>query len=129
MKFEITQKGVYDGNEKRIPVGTIVEIKGDEVPRNLVNKGRVVGSNAKRVAVTNPASNPVQTPASGSERQALLAETAAILEDDEFLKDGKPDVAAVNAQLEEDEEPFTAKERDDLWPGVADQVKATRDAS
>ena len=65
MKFEITQKGVYDKSGKRIPVGKVLTLKGDKVPSHLVGKGRdLTPAAAKAVddqddepqksAVTNP---------------------------------------------------------------------------
>jgi hypothetical protein len=55
MKIEITEKGVYDAKGERIPVGTEITVKGDEMPGWLKKKARVVGAKpAKAVAVTNP---------------------------------------------------------------------------
>lgn len=64
MKFEITQKGVYDKNGKRVPVGKVMTLKGDEIPSNLVGKGRsltpmVADDGEEKQAVTNPAKKDV----------------------------------------------------------------------
>lgn len=128
MKFEITQPGVYGVNGMRIPVGTEIRIEGDAVPAWLANKGRVIGKTKGKTAVTNPAKDPVQQPASGAERQELLKLAASVIAVEAFLDDGRPDVRAINAELTGDAEPFTAEERDQLWPGIADAVKAERDA-
>jgi hypothetical protein len=64
MKVDITEKGVYSQDGTRVPVGTEINVKGDEVPAWLVNKGRViVEKTAKAVAVTNPAQGATQEPA------------------------------------------------------------------
>ncbi|MBA86128.1 MAG: hypothetical protein CML69_15555 [Rhodobacteraceae bacterium] len=60
MKFEITQKGVYDKSGKRVPVGKVLTLKGDEIPSNLVGKGRsltpvVADDGEDKQAVINPA--------------------------------------------------------------------------
>lgn len=125
MKLEITQPGVT-GPEGPMPVGTVVEIEGDTVPGWLVNKAAPVG----RVAVTNPAEGAIPGATgpepSAQERQELLGEAAKLIDADGFLPDGRPDVRAINAELTDDAKPFTAAERDDLWPGIADAVKAAR---
>lgn len=56
MKFEVTGRGVYDAKGKPVEPGTVLNLKGDDVPGWLVNKGQVVAeSKGKREAVTNPA--------------------------------------------------------------------------
>lgn len=62
MKIEITEKGVYDKDGKRVPVGTEIAVKGDEVPASLLNKGRVISQGKGKTAVTNPAADPAQEP-------------------------------------------------------------------
>ncbi|TXH18081.1 MAG: hypothetical protein E6R03_02785 [Hyphomicrobiaceae bacterium] len=59
MKAKITQKGVYDEKGQVIPVGTIVNVKGDTLPGYLVSKAEVLES-GQRVAVTNPKSDDTQ---------------------------------------------------------------------
>lgn len=74
MKFEITQKGVYDESGKRVPVGTVVDLTDETIPTFLTGKGRDLSAalsaiedededeqaddekntNAKKTAVTNP---------------------------------------------------------------------------
>ncbi|MCA0961157.1 hypothetical protein [Salipiger bermudensis] len=115
-KFEITKKGV-EGRK----VGDVVEFEGEKVPGFLLNKGRVL---TERVAVTNPATGAVQD--SAQERQALLAEAAKVLDDEHFSAEGVPDVREINALLDEGVAKFSAAERDQLWPGIADAVKADR---
>lgn len=120
MRLEITEKGV-NGHA----VGDIVEIDGDTIPGWLIGKCRRVDE--PRVAVTNPAEGAVTDPQpSAQERQTLLGEAAKVIEADDFLPDGRPDVRAINAWLTEEAKPFTAAERDALWPGIADAVKAAR---
>lgn len=58
MKYEVTEKGVYDAKGERVPVGTEIEVKGDDVPAYLKNKARPLGK--AKAAVTNPAKGPVQ---------------------------------------------------------------------
>ncbi|MCC0013878.1 MAG: hypothetical protein H6881_08370 [Rhodobiaceae bacterium] len=54
MKLEITEKGIFDQNGKRVPVGTEIEVKGDTIPAAFVNKCRVIGKASKKsVPVTN----------------------------------------------------------------------------
>ena len=116
MKYEITEGGVA-GHE----VGDVVEIDGSTVPRWLRNKGRVM---TERLAVTNPAKGAVQE--SAQERQALLAEAAKVLDAEHFSDDGVPDVRAVNGLLDDNVARFSAAERDQLWPGIAEAVMASR---
>lgn len=115
-KFEITRKGVA-GHQ----IGDIVEFEGEEVPGYLVNKGHPL---TERVAITNPAEDPVKETA--QERQELLAEAAKVLDADQFGDDGKPDVRAINSLLEDGVAKFSAAERDQLWPGIADAVKVAQ---
>lgn len=127
MKVEITEKGV-NRNGVAIAKGRVIEIDGDRIPGSLVGKCRVIGDEPERVAVTNPADGAVQEPfePSAQERQTLLGEAAKLLDDDQFSADGVPDVRAINALLDYGAKKFTASERDHLWPGIADAVKAAR---
>lgn len=58
MKIEIVEAGVFDGDGKEIAVGTVISIKGDDLPAWLVGKAHVVAASpAKGAALTvNPAS-------------------------------------------------------------------------
>lgn len=59
MKFQITQVGVHDEKGNEIEVGTVINVKGDEVPGWLVNKAAPMETaRAEKVAVTNPAADP-----------------------------------------------------------------------
>ncbi|QBX34597.1 hypothetical protein E4191_07640 [Paracoccus liaowanqingii] len=127
MKIEITKRGVYDGEGKQIPVGTQVTVKGDTVPGYLLNKGRVIGETEGKTPVTNPAQD-AQASQSGPDRQELLKMAATVIDPAGFLADGRPDVRAINAELIDDAAPFTAEERDTLWPGIAAAVAADRQA-
>lgn len=53
MKAKVTEQGVYDANGKRVPVGTVVNVKGDALPGYLIGKAQPVDAEP-RVAVTNP---------------------------------------------------------------------------
>jgi hypothetical protein len=64
MRFEVTQKGVYDKDNNRVPVGAVIEHDGDTVPGYLKNKGRVLDDGAK-TAVTNPAKGSIQESTNG----------------------------------------------------------------
>lgn len=58
------------------------------------------------------------------DRLALLREAAEALKEDQFTKDGKPEVDAVNSFIEASEEelePFTAAERDELWAKIKEE--------
>ena len=50
MKIEVTQKGIRDQNGKRIPVGMVLDIKGDTIPAGMVNKVRVIKDDPKPAA-------------------------------------------------------------------------------
>ena len=54
MRLEITKKGFHDQSGKAVPVGTVINVKGDEVPAGLVNKCRVVAESKGKIAITNP---------------------------------------------------------------------------
>lgn len=55
MKLKITQPGVFDAKGGEVEVGTIIDAKGDDIPRALVNKCEVVTEASKgRKAVVNP---------------------------------------------------------------------------
>ena len=55
MKLEITKKGYHDKAGRKVDVGTIINVKGDEIPAGLVNKCRVVSETKGKTAITNPA--------------------------------------------------------------------------
>ena len=42
MKVRVTRKGVHHGSKELVPVGTILEVKGDVMPPHLVSKAEVV---------------------------------------------------------------------------------------
>lgn len=130
MKVEITEKGVF-ANGEPVEVGTTIDVKGNEIPSFLVNKCRVVSQPkpAKAKAVTNPAKGSAKdlTPApSAQERQGAMKEAALKLDADGFNDDGAPDVRALNEAKGDGVDDFTAAERDQLWPGISDAVKAER---
>lgn len=142
-KYRVTQKKVFrpkrnaDGAmvETEVPVNEIIEIEG-KLPAFLIGKVR-----AEAVAVTNPAEGALPGPealisASGStagssaaERQSILAEVAVTLDDSAFTANGSPATADINDMLVEGVPHFTAQERDSLWPGIADAVRARREAA
>lgn len=66
MKFQITEPGVYeknaDGDEVRVPVGTVIAIKGNDVPARLVGKGREVDAETKSEEPTKPEEPKSATP-------------------------------------------------------------------
>lgn len=121
MKIEITKDGVYDKAGKPVPVGTVIEVKGDAVPGWLVNKGRAIAEKKGKTAVTNPATGAFGP--SAAERQARMAQLVEGLAETDFIKSGAPDVDALNALLDEAETKFTAEERDQLWAGIAASKK------
>lgn len=132
MKVRITEKGAHGANGERLSVGQEFEVKGDIMPGYLVGKAKVI-SKGRRAAVTNPAQGAAQQATdpqpSAQERQHLLGEiTANDLADDDFNGEGVPDVRKVNDHVPDGSERFSADERNQLWPGIADTVKAARDA-
>lgn len=114
MKVEITQPGVHDNKGKEIEIGTQIDVKGDDVPGWLLNKCTVIGKapkDGKAVVNTEP---------SAQERQARMKELVVGLDKEkDFTKEGAPEINALNALLNQDEKPFTAAERDQLWPGIS----------
>ena len=116
-----------------IEIGTKIELKdGEPLPGYLVGKVRQIGG---KVAVTNPAEGAVGgdgDPAklqSAQERQELLAEGVKLLDDEDFGVDGVPKIDALNALIQDESvAKFTAKERDELWPGIKDAAMAARNA-
>lgn len=56
MKIEITAGGIYDGEGKEVPVGTVFDVEDE--PQGWNGRYRVVsgGSTEDKTAVTNPAS-------------------------------------------------------------------------
>lgn len=123
MRIRITKSGIF-GAKGEIAVGTEMELPAE--PKGW--KGRYVILDAEqRAAVTNPADGAVQEPQGiDTDRQALLAEAAKLLDSDHFKDSGMPDVREINGLLSDDAPKFTAAERDKLWPGIADAVKAAR---
>lgn len=113
MKMKVTRRGVYDAKGEEIKVGTVLEIDGDKVPGYLLNKA-VETDDA--VGIINPAA--AGTEASAAERQARLKEIVGGLSEGDFIASGAPDVGKVNELLNAGEKPFTAAERDQLWPGI-----------
>lgn len=61
MKVKVTKKGVYDDKGKRVEVGKVLTIKGDEIPSNLVNKCVAVETAPAKKAA--PKKEPVINPA------------------------------------------------------------------
>lgn len=60
------------------------------------------------------------------DRLLILEEAAIKLTPEQYTRDGRPEVGPVNALLAEGVEPFTAKERDEVWsrhqaPAPADE--------
>lgn len=53
MKVKVTEQGVYDAKGERVPVGTVINVKGDALPGYLIGKAQPLDI-APRVAVTNP---------------------------------------------------------------------------
>ena len=55
MRVQVTQKGVYDQKGQRVEVGSIVTVKADELPKNLINKVTVLAEEPRgRKAGMNP---------------------------------------------------------------------------
>jgi hypothetical protein len=125
MKIEIIEKGVNHGG-KKLEVGATLEIAGDKLPGHMVGKARIM-KDPQRVQVTNPAEGAIGPGMSAQERQTLMGEAAKLLDDDDFNAAGMPDVRALNRELTDDVKPFTADERNQLWPGVASAVMAARE--
>lgn len=121
MKLKITRKGVFDG-PKELPVGHVVETKGETIPASLLNKCIDLGAEDTQADAVDPVG---PTPASAAERQTLLKTVAISLPDDDFNKDGKPKLSAVNAEVEEK---FDAEEIATLWAGISGTVEAERAA-
>lgn len=72
-------------------------------------------------AQVNASNDDTGNSGSSDERLSRLIALTDELGDDDFTKDGKPDVNAMNDLLDEDEEPFTAAERDELWKQVPEE--------
>lgn len=53
MKYEVTQRGVYDAKGEMIEVGAEVEAKGDKMPGYLI--GKAVPVKGGKTFITNPA--------------------------------------------------------------------------
>lgn len=54
MKVKVKEKGVHDAKGQPVEVGTIINVKGDEVPGYLIGKGEVLDHAEPTEAVTNP---------------------------------------------------------------------------
>lgn len=127
MKIKITKPGIY-GKNGEIPVGEIIDVKDE--PTGIAGRYEVVSGDT--VAVTNPAEGavgpggPGGSDMSADTRQAILKGAALQMDAEDFNDDGRPDVRALNAELAEDVKPFSAAERDQLWPSIAEEVKAER---
>lgn len=83
-----------------------------ERPQDAVNNGEPVDDDED---------NDPGGAGSNDERLSRLIELADELDDEGFTKDGKPEVDALNDLLEEDEDKFTAAERDELWKQVPEE--------
>lgn len=81
MKVKVTEKGVYDAKGERVPVGTVLSVKGDELPAYLVGKAVADGAQA----VTNPAKTQKRL---GLEKQATELQVGFTDEttDDELIE-------------------------------------------
>ena len=120
MKLKITRKGVFaDGEE--LPVGTVIDIKGDTIPASLINKVANLDAPPPEGATVEP------VVPSAQERQTLLKNVAIDLGEDDFTKAGAPKLEAVNAEVEADAK-FDADEIKALWGGIAGTVEAERAA-
>ena len=121
IKVKVTEKGVYKPTKKgdvRVKVGTTVSLESDVVPSNLVGKCVVVEGTAQdakseKTAIKNP-----QFTEDELKRRNRLIELANKINQDQFTKDGMPDVAAVNQLLDSGETAFTAAERNKLYVEV-----------
>lgn len=125
-EYVITEKGVnVDG--KRLKVGSRFFLKdGEDIPRHMVGKCAEATEENLRTAITNPAEDAINHPVSGQERQTLLGDIAKKLEDDQFTKSGVPHLQSLNSMIENEDDFFTAEERDKLWPGISAAVKVAR---
>lgn len=118
MKIKVTKPGIY-GAKGMIPVGTEFNVK--EEPKGWDGRYEVIsgGASGGKTAVTNPAEGAMPGAGeSGAERQARLKELVGGLSEGDFIASGAPDVGKINELLNEGEKPFTAAERDQLWPGI-----------
>lgn len=123
-KYRITEKGVHHGKgNEELKVGTTFTLAdGEPVPPSLINKCICLDAVDEGEDVGAALGND-----SAAERQALLARIASEeLEDEDFTNTGLPKLSEINELLDDDVEPFTQVERDQLWPGIADQVAAAR---
>lgn len=56
MKVKVTEKGinwVVGGKDQEVPVGTFIEVKGDDVPKALLNKVQIIEETEATEIVTN----------------------------------------------------------------------------
>ena len=47
MRLKITKSGYHDKDDQPVEVGTIITVKGDDVPAALVNKCEIIADDAK----------------------------------------------------------------------------------
>ncbi|CAM3778481.1 hypothetical protein [Litorimonas haliclonae] len=101
MKVTIERSGVFDAKGKEVAVGTEMDVKGDEMPAWLIGKASAPKGKGKpaKSAETDPV------------RKARYDELVKGLSEDDFTKDGEPNLTALNQLLDEGETPFTAKDR------------------
>lgn len=48
MKIKVTQRGIRDQDGKRVPIGTVLDIKGDTIPAGMVNKVEVIADKGRK---------------------------------------------------------------------------------
>ncbi len=121
MKIKVIKAGIY-GADGAVPIGTVFDIKGSKMPKGWEGLCQAVDDAPAEGAT------PLTNPASGDVRTKLLSLAATEIDEKDFLADGRPDVRALNDELRDDVQKFTAEERDSLWPLVAEEVKAARQA-
>lgn len=125
MKIKITERGAHGPKDFVFEVGKVYELPKDmtAIPSYLVGKCIVIGNDAPaQVAAQDTGKAAINNPQLSEDelaRQTRLVEISKALDADKhFTKQGLPDVAAVNALLDEGEGTFTAEERNKLWPSA-----------
>lgn len=103
-----------------VAAGTTASIDADWDPE-LVAKYRAAGLEvvSAEEGETTPSSDSDTTPASS--RADLLRSLAATFpegSEEHWMRDGRPQVAALNELLPEGAEPFSAAERDAIWSSL-----------
>jgi len=106
MKVKIIEKGVNGDGNKKIPVGTIIEIEGKIIPPSLLNKCIVIGVDGP--LIVNPAKQqtPIELTNDDAERNFLAdyAKSLGVTVNDAWTLDelkaeiAKVESAAVNQQ-------------------------------